>query len=191
MLTLFYTGKSIGIQPSVIGYIAKSVALVGKGKTHEGYRACDIAFEHFHSSHVTILLLVKACKPCFRTWFPLSLLFCLGCRRVHGRRAWRCDITCRQPHCCRGLQLNILRGSGTFMMCYHTVASLLMFPAGIHVPSSWGLVYEEQWLRTCDTVVWARTSHTAQPHRLAAVGCLIGKPCPTISQQVEIGHHPW
>ena len=60
MLTLMsiYT-KAIKIQPSVIGYIAKSVALVGNGERHKGYRVCDIAFEHFHSSHVSFLLLVK------------------------------------------------------------------------------------------------------------------------------------
>ena len=60
MLTSIYT-KAIEIQPSVIGYIAKSVALVGNGERHEGYRACDIAFERFHSSHVSFLLLVKVC----------------------------------------------------------------------------------------------------------------------------------
>ncbi|KAF8547208.1 hypothetical protein OG21DRAFT_1501672 [Imleria badia] len=52
--------QSIKIRPSIFGYIAKSVALVGKGKTHDGYRACDIAFEHFHSTHVSFLLLIKA-----------------------------------------------------------------------------------------------------------------------------------
>ena len=34
-LTSIYT-KAIKIQPSVIGYIAKSVALVGIGEKHEG-----------------------------------------------------------------------------------------------------------------------------------------------------------
>ena len=57
-LTLIYT-KSIKIQPSVIGYIAMSIALVGKGERDAGYRACDIAFEHFHISHVSFLLLIK------------------------------------------------------------------------------------------------------------------------------------
>ncbi|KAH0838810.1 WD40-repeat-containing domain protein [Lanmaoa asiatica] len=52
--------KSVNIQPSIIGYIAMGVALVGKGKRHEAYRACDIAFEHFHSTHVSFLLLIKA-----------------------------------------------------------------------------------------------------------------------------------
>ncbi|KAF8436010.1 hypothetical protein L210DRAFT_3549851 [Boletus edulis BED1] len=46
--------------PSVIAFLAKSVAHVGKGEKDKAYRACDIAFEHFHSSHVTFLLLIKA-----------------------------------------------------------------------------------------------------------------------------------
>lgn len=62
-LTLIHI-KSINVQPSVIGHIAKSVALVGQGKSHAGYRACDIAFEHFHSTHVTFLLLTKVCVTC-------------------------------------------------------------------------------------------------------------------------------
>ena len=57
---LIYT-KAIKIQPPVIGYIAKSVAHVGKGEKNKAYRACDIAFERFHSSHVSFLLLVKVC----------------------------------------------------------------------------------------------------------------------------------
>jgi hypothetical protein len=59
-LTSIYT-KAIKIQPSVIGYIAKGVALVSNGERHKAYRACDIAFERFHSSHVAFLLLVKVC----------------------------------------------------------------------------------------------------------------------------------
>ncbi|KAF8555626.1 hypothetical protein OG21DRAFT_1483764 [Imleria badia] len=50
---------AIDIRPSIIAYIAKSVAHVGKGERDTAYRTCDIAFEHFHSTHVT-LLLVKA-----------------------------------------------------------------------------------------------------------------------------------
>jgi hypothetical protein len=69
MLTLIYT-KAIEIQPSVIGYIAKSIAHVGKGERHKGYQACDIAFEHFHSSHGTFILLIKVCI--FQTWHPLA-----------------------------------------------------------------------------------------------------------------------
>ena len=67
MLTLIHT-KSIIIQPSTIGYIAKSVALVGIGEKHKAYRACDIAFVHSHPSHVNFLLLIKVCIPCARAW---------------------------------------------------------------------------------------------------------------------------
>ncbi|KAF8142122.1 hypothetical protein EV363DRAFT_1150633 [Boletus edulis] len=52
--------ESIKISPSVIGYIARSVALVGKGEMRKAYRACDIAFQRSHSTHVPFLLLVKA-----------------------------------------------------------------------------------------------------------------------------------
>ena len=60
MLTLVYT-KALEIEPSLIAYIAKSLAHVGNGERDNGYRACDIAFERFHSSHVTFLLLIKVC----------------------------------------------------------------------------------------------------------------------------------
>ena len=56
--------KSIKIEPSAIGCIAKSMALAGKGEKYKAYRACDVAFERFHSTHVTFLLLVKVCIPC-------------------------------------------------------------------------------------------------------------------------------
>ena len=56
--------KSIKSQPSVIGYIAHFVALVGKGKVRAGYRVCDIAIERFHLTHVTVLLLIKVRIPC-------------------------------------------------------------------------------------------------------------------------------
>ena len=42
-----------------MGYIAMNIALVGKGERDAGYRACDIAFEHFRTSHVSFLLLIK------------------------------------------------------------------------------------------------------------------------------------
>ncbi|KAF8551249.1 hypothetical protein OG21DRAFT_1445453 [Imleria badia] len=52
--------ESIETLPSIIGYIAKSVVLLGKGERHKAYRACDIAFEHSPSTHVSFLLLIKA-----------------------------------------------------------------------------------------------------------------------------------
>ena len=60
---LIYVHKSIKIQPSAIGYIAKSVTLVGKGEKHKAYRACDIAPEYFYPSRVRVLLLIKVCNP--------------------------------------------------------------------------------------------------------------------------------
>jgi hypothetical protein len=65
-LSLIYI-KSIKIHPSGIGYIAKSVALVGNGEKYKAYQACDIASERFHSTHVTFLLLIKVCPT---TWLP-------------------------------------------------------------------------------------------------------------------------
>ena len=35
------------------------MALIGKGEKDKGIRVCDIAFQHFHSKHITLLLLVK------------------------------------------------------------------------------------------------------------------------------------
>ncbi|KAF8439723.1 hypothetical protein L210DRAFT_3504191 [Boletus edulis BED1] len=58
-LTLIFT-KAIKIRPSVVGYIAKSIALVGKGERNKGYRTCDIAFARSHSSHLFFFLLIKA-----------------------------------------------------------------------------------------------------------------------------------
>ena len=84
-LSLIYI-KSIKIQPSVIGYIAKSVALVGNGEKHKAYGACDIAFERFHSTHVTFLLLIKVC-PIHTAWLPSDPSYFLGYHRVYGRRA--------------------------------------------------------------------------------------------------------
>ncbi|KAF8439762.1 hypothetical protein L210DRAFT_3645759 [Boletus edulis BED1] len=49
--------KAIEGHPTIIGYIAKSIALVGKGEKGEGYRICDIAFARSRSSHVTFLLI--------------------------------------------------------------------------------------------------------------------------------------
>ena len=49
--------ESIAIQPSLM----ESVSPVGNGKKLEAYRACDIAFEHCHSTYVSFLLLIKVC----------------------------------------------------------------------------------------------------------------------------------
>ena len=56
--------QSIEIQPSVIGYIAKSVALVESGQKEDGCRVLDLAFRYCNSVHVDHLLLIKVCIRC-------------------------------------------------------------------------------------------------------------------------------
>lgn len=55
--------KSINICPSVVGYISRSVALIGGGKKEEGCRVFDLAFTHCHPHDLDFLLLVKVCVP--------------------------------------------------------------------------------------------------------------------------------
>lgn len=62
LLTLSYS-KSIRIQPSVIGYIARSVALIGGEKKEEVCRVYDFAFRHCDPSGVDYLLLIKVFIP--------------------------------------------------------------------------------------------------------------------------------
>ena len=57
-LTLIYP-KAIKTRPSVIAYVAKSLAHIGNGERNKAYRTCDIAFRHSHSSHTSFLLLIK------------------------------------------------------------------------------------------------------------------------------------
>ncbi|KAF8556447.1 hypothetical protein OG21DRAFT_1459308 [Imleria badia] len=52
--------KSINIRPSAIGYIAKSVALIGNGQKEDGLRVFDLAFRHCDPIDVDLLLLIKA-----------------------------------------------------------------------------------------------------------------------------------
>ena len=58
ILALIYI-KAIETHPCIIAYIAKSLALVGKGDKDDDYRTCDIAFAPFHSTHASFLLLIK------------------------------------------------------------------------------------------------------------------------------------
>ena len=76
-LTSVYT-KTIKVHPSIMGYIAKSVALVGNGERDKGYQACDTAFDRFHSSHTTFLLVVKVCifEPGSQLLISLRLSSC-------------------------------------------------------------------------------------------------------------------
>ncbi|KAH0838859.1 hypothetical protein J3R83DRAFT_7273 [Lanmaoa asiatica] len=51
---------SVKIQPSVIGYIAKSVALICGGKPQEGCWVFDFVFRHCDPIDMSLLLLIKA-----------------------------------------------------------------------------------------------------------------------------------
>ena len=75
--------ESIKIQPSIIGYIAKSIALVSHGEKHKAYRTCDIAFERFHSTHGTFLLLIKVCAM-HSSLVALRCSYSPGHHRVYG-----------------------------------------------------------------------------------------------------------
>ena len=66
-----FQSKSIQIQSSIVGYIAKCMALVAKGEMRGACRVCDIASLHFHSNHVAILL-IKVSVLCNGTSFPLA-----------------------------------------------------------------------------------------------------------------------
>ena len=55
--------KSIEIRQSIIGYTAKSIALIGGGKKEEGCRVFDLVFRHCHPNEVDFLLLIKVCIP--------------------------------------------------------------------------------------------------------------------------------
>ena len=68
--------KSIKIRPSVIGYIAKSVALIGGGDKAEGCLVYDFAFGHCHHNGVDLLLLIKVCfLRTIKLWFPAATDF--------------------------------------------------------------------------------------------------------------------
>ena len=79
--------KSIEIHPSVNAYIAQSIALIGGGKKAEGCRMYDLAFRHYHTIDVDLILLIKVCiLRAVELGFPVSYLSHLGCRPFHG---WR------------------------------------------------------------------------------------------------------
>ena len=53
--------QSIKIHPSLNAYIAQSLALIGGGKKAEGCRVYDLAFRHYHTTSVDLILLIKVC----------------------------------------------------------------------------------------------------------------------------------
>ena len=109
--------KVIKIQPSVIAYIAKGLAHVGRGEKDMAYRACDIAFEHSHSSHVTLLLLTKV--RMLDLWLQVDCSSPLGNHRVYGRRTPRCNISNGRSDRYSSIPLHVLCGSGTCTLPYY------------------------------------------------------------------------
>ncbi|KAF8137321.1 hypothetical protein EV363DRAFT_1317540, partial [Boletus edulis] len=81
------------------------------------YRTCDITFEHFHSSHLSFLLLTKV--YIFSIPWPFNCSSSIGYYRIHGRRTPRCNFAPRRPHRYNPFQLLALYGSGTCTTCYH------------------------------------------------------------------------
>ncbi|KAF8120550.1 hypothetical protein EV363DRAFT_1370585, partial [Boletus edulis] len=53
------------------------------GEMHKGYRTCDIAFEHFHSSHLGFLLLTKAIIVFMAREHPNAISSLQSFRHVH------------------------------------------------------------------------------------------------------------
>lgn len=53
--------QSIDIQPSVIGCIAKSIALCGQGRHEDSMQAFDLGFNYCSADQLNYLLLVKVC----------------------------------------------------------------------------------------------------------------------------------
>ena len=142
MIPTSISTKAVNMQPSVMSYIAKSIAHVGLGESHKGYHACDIAFEHFHPSHGTFIRLMKVCI--LRIRVPLSGLFSSGYRLFCGRRAPGCDIPRRRPHRYSALPLNMLCSSGVFTMRWHVANISSAFSQGIYVYSHWKVAHGMQ-----------------------------------------------
>ena len=61
LMFILYYHKSIKIRPSVSAYIAQSLALIGAGKKGEGCRVYDLAFRHYDTMDVDLILLIKVC----------------------------------------------------------------------------------------------------------------------------------
>lgn len=60
--------QSIDIQPSVIGCVARSIALCGQGRHEDSMQAFDLAFSYCRAEEVNYLLLIKVCMT--YEWCP-------------------------------------------------------------------------------------------------------------------------
>ena len=53
--------KSLEVQPSVIGYIAKALGHIGQGESQAGLRIFDLAFMCCNPEETAFLLLIRVC----------------------------------------------------------------------------------------------------------------------------------
>ena len=58
-LPVFIRTKSLKVQPSVIGYIAKAIVRIGQGESQAGIRAFDLAFMHCSLEEIPFLFLIR------------------------------------------------------------------------------------------------------------------------------------
>jgi len=178
--------KSIKTRPSIIGYVATSIALVGNGEREKAYQTCDIAFERFQSSHSTFLLLIKACL--FRAQFSPNCSFHLGYCQVHGRGAQRGDSASGPAYRQGPLEPVILCSSGTCTTRYHEAnistdtCTRHICPFCLEIPSWRAATPRVQYSRssvsesTCDT---ARVGHSGWSHWQGFL----------TDERIDIAHH--
>ena len=136
-LTLPYT-KALEIEPSLIAYIAKCLAHVGDDERDKGYRACDIAFECFHSFHATFLLL-KVCM------FVLGFLILLTSLRLSS-------CLCRESPSMQShgwTTLLLLSATTQFVMCSRCVYDALLL-----LNSTADVFDRHTWIFSSETRSW-------------------------------------
>ena len=159
--------KAIDIQPSIIAYIAKSLAHVSKGERHTAHRICEIAYEHFHSSHITLLLLTKVCI--FNLGFQPASHPHLGYCHVYGQRAPQCYIPHGRSHHHSSIQLNMLYDSGTCILHYYTMGITTDIPERLKCILSRGT---RTWNAATTGMPYSRLSVHVRDYKILGNHCL-------------------
>lgn len=72
-MPLFIRAKSLKVQPSVVGYIAKAIARIGQGEPQAGIRAFDLAFIYCGLEEIPFLFLIRV-----RPLYPRHVLLLTG-----------------------------------------------------------------------------------------------------------------
>ena len=164
--------KAIDTQPSIIAYIAKSLAHVGKGEKDEAYLACDIAFEHSHSSHISLPLSIKVGIPAlgFRSTanpFQTIVMFVAG--EHYNALSYMDSLTAavRYDSTCHMIQARARCAPARRI-------SQLTSQKGLHVSSPWEITLGAQGIRGCHTVIRACTCASAAWSESTAFGGHVG-----------------